>query len=31
MTWDIIPTSSTPSPIGLEGVFFNLAGFRYAS
>ena len=31
MAWDIIPNSSTPSPIGLEGVFFNPAGIRYAS
>ncbi len=23
MTWDIIPKLSTPSPIGIEGVFFN--------
>ena len=30
MTWDIIPTPSTPSPIGLEGVFFNPPGFCHA-
>jgi hypothetical protein len=31
MAWDNIPNSSTPSPIGLEGFFFNPAGIRYAS
>ena len=29
MTWDIIPKPFTPSPIGLEGVFFNPRGFSY--
>ena len=29
MTWVLIATPGTPSPFGLEGVFFNpIEGFR---